>query len=153
LLIFLFCIFLINVFFSGCEKQMNKNPVLEQSHFNTSDINNDILLSIKDNSITPETKEITLVFKNKSKVEYIYGGVDYLEKEIDGKWYSLPSKENVQWDMLAYKLKAEAVAESNFSIKTYYGDLTKGKYRIIKEVSQIDNIKIKSYVIVKFSIR
>lgn len=152
LLLILFSAFFISLLFSGCEKQEDNITDLEQSHFYTSDINKDVILLIKEKSITSETEEITLVYKNRSKIEYIYGGVDHLEKEIDGKWYSLPSKENAAWDMLAYILQPECTTESKFPIKTCYGVLKKGKYRIIKNLSQFDNTKNESYAAVEFTI-
>jgi hypothetical protein len=152
-LLILFCIFFISILFSGCEKHEIKTSTLEQSHFKISDINNDVILSIKENSITSETNEITLVYTNRSKAEYLYGGIDYLEVEKDSKWYALPSKEGTEWHMVAYTLKPDGIAESSFSIKTYYGDLAKGKYRIIKTLSQFDNTKIESYTVAEFTVK
>lgn len=152
LFLILFSAFFISLLFSGCEKKEDKIIDLEQTQFNTSNLNKNVILLIKEKSITSETEEITLVYNNKSKVEYIYGGVDHLEKGIDGKWYSLPSKENAAWDMLAYRLQPEGTAESKFPIKTCYGDLKKGKYRIIKNLSQFDNTKNESYAAVEFTI-
>ncbi|MDF2473641.1 MAG: hypothetical protein K0R21_1423 [Anaerocolumna sp.] len=152
-LLILLCAFIIIILFVVFQNQENETPTLELSRISTSDINNDVVLSIKENSITSETQELNLVYENKSKEEYIYGGVDFLEMKADGKWYSLAPKENVQWNMLAYTLPPESIKESIFSIKAYYGDLTKGKYRIVKTLSQSDNKNKETYVIAEFIIK
>ncbi|MDF2611049.1 MAG: hypothetical protein K0R92_2523 [Lachnospiraceae bacterium] len=152
-LLILLCAFIIIILFVVFQYQENETPTLELSRISTSDINNNVVLSIKENSITSETQELTLVYENKSKEEYIYGGVDFLEIEADDKWYSLTPKENVQWNMLAYTLPPEDITESIFFIKAHFGDLTKGKYRIIKELSQLDKNNKETYVIAEFTIK
>ncbi len=150
-IIFLY-ILLIPLSIVGCGKSEEKpeSPSFKKSKFADSELTKDVVLSIKEKQITTKTEELTLIYTNNSKTEYLYGGVDYLEIENDGVWYSVPSKENVQWNNVAYSIPPSGVSESKFPIKTHYGDLDSGKYRVIKKIGEVDIPKVTNIIIAEF---
>lgn len=144
------CALSLIIFPVGCKASPQKD--LEKSPFIAAEQNQDVVLSIKGKTITLETQTITLTYTNKSGTEYSYGGVDFLDVEMDGIWYTVPHKDNVAWDMLAFLLPANGSAESSFPIKMYYEDLGNGKYRIVKKLNTLDSTHIGSYIITEFTV-
>ena len=152
IILFSTCLFLIIIGCNNTKKADKYQMDFEKSQYITSKQNKDVILSIKENRITSDIEEITLIYTNQSETEYFYGGIDYLEIYIDGIWYSIPTKNNTQWHMLAYKLPPNCQVESCFSIKTYYGSIDSGKYRIIKTLGKLDDPIDKTYIIAEFNI-
>ena len=144
------CALSLIIFPAGCKASPQKD--LEKSPFIAAEQNQDVELSIKEKTVTSETQTITLTYTNKSGTEYSYGGVDFLDVEIDGTWYTVLHKDNVAWDMLAFLLPANGSAESSFPIKMYYEDLNSGKYRIVKKLNTLDSTHIGSYIIIEFTV-
>jgi hypothetical protein len=139
--------------FTGCttgKTADTANSNLDPSPYIASKQNKDVNLSIKENKITVDTNEITLIFENKTDTLYLYGEITYLEVESDGIWYSIPSKENVAWTMVAYPLSANSLKELVFPIHTYFDNLESGKYRIVKKISISDDPQNVSFVIAEF---
>lgn len=79
---------------------------------------------------------LTVVFKNNSDIECIYGEYFYLEKKYDGKWYEVPIaiKENYGFEDIAYILPANEETEWVVDWDWLYGSLEAGEYRIIKDI-------------------
>jgi hypothetical protein len=148
---FVLCIMLIFLMPVGCKSNPKQN--FDQSPYLASGQNPDVTLSIKENTVTSKMDEITLIYTNNSKTEYLYGGIDFLEVEIDGIWYPVPPKDNVAWSMVAYILPPNGVTESSFPIKELYGDLESGKYRVLKTLSKPDNTQEGKYIIAEFIIK
>lgn len=134
----------------GCQNQ-NTASSLHLSEIEDINLQDDVVLLLNEEDSNLPT-EITINYINNSANEYIYGGIDILEMQIDRKWYTIPPADNVQWHMLAYKLEANSVAESNFQIAFYYGDLEAGKYRVVKEIRKYDNVEEKFYIAAEFDI-
>ena len=144
------CALSLIIFSAGCKESPQKD--LEKSPFIAAEQNQDVMLSINEKTVTSETQTITLTYTNKSGTEYSYGGVDFLDVEMDGVWYTVPHKDNIAWDMLAFLLPANGSAESSFPIKMYYEDLGNGKYRIVKKLNTLDSTHIGSYIITEFTV-
>lgn len=87
---------------------------------------NGIQLSVK----SFEHNSITVVLKNTSHSDFLYGEKFSLQKEIDGNWYRLPTKMNVAFHQVGLSLDAGHSEELTYDIGALYGDLKKGHYRI-----------------------
>lgn len=105
---------------------------LDKSVYDASQQSKDVTLLVKEKTITPQTEEITLVYTNNSSKEYIYGEEPHLEMEVDGLWYVIPVLDGVGWHEMGYILSPKDSREDIFTIKTYYGKLELGNYRIVK---------------------
>jgi len=149
------CMFLIliAVFSDGCSARMSADTVilnLSTSPYFASQQNEDIAFSVKESTVSVDTNEITLIFENKSDIDYFYGMISYIEIESDGNWYSIPVKENVYWTMLGYPIPAQSSSEQVFPIHTYFDNLEIGKYRIVKKISMTDDPQNSSYIFAEF---
>lgn len=154
LLIYVFLLPIL-VLFSGCnakDANKDKDVDLDLSPFSISEINRDVQLSIKESDINTAPKEITLVFENKSDIEYLFGEITYLDVKIEDAWYSFPNKDNVAWTALAYPLPPHSSNELIFPIDTYFDNIVSGQYRIIKKLSIYDDPQNSSYIMVEFDI-
>lgn len=118
---------------AGCNSSKKLDvSKLDKSLYDASQQSKDVTLSVKEQTITPQTEEITLVYTNNSSKEYIYGEEPHLEMEVDGIWYVIPVLDGVGWNEMGYILSPKDSREDIFTIKTYYGKLEPGNYRIIK---------------------
>lgn len=103
----------------------------------------DIYLKINDDSVT--NTSLTYRIYNNTNQE-LYYGVDYeIEFNKDNTW----KKYNVQasWIDIAVMLKSNSYNEERATWETIYGKLSKGKYRIIKNINNIivfDEFEIKN---------
>ena len=79
---------------------------------------------------------VTIILKNNTDKEYSNGPEYSVEKEENGKWILLmsPSGYPITWNAITYFLKANEIIEINLDFKIAFGELSKGKYGIIKEV-------------------
>lgn len=108
---------------------------LEKSTYDGTQQNSNIQITIKDNDIGPDTKNVTIVLKNNSDIKYIYGIFTILETQIDQIWYTIPIKEGVNWTRLAYSLEPNSQIEKVLDLSYFYGNLNPGKYRFVEEIS------------------
>lgn len=120
-------------------------------YFENKITSDDLTLEIKNDTLTK--KGATIIFNNKTD-EYInYGPKDILEHKIFGMWFKIKPK-----DMFAnylyglYPIEPKSMHEEELTWDDMYGSLTKGKYRLIKEVI-IPSTKEEKYVYVEFEIK
>lgn len=151
---FILSILLILLSITGCgntDKTSIDLSNLQQSAYDSSEQNKDVILSIKEETVTRSSDKITLVFNNNSEKTYLYEDMTLLEKEIDGTWYSINHKPNVAWKKAAFILKPKEAREIDFLIESYYGLLDTGKYRVIKLISE-DSGQQDSFITTEFNI-
>ncbi len=134
---------------TGCNLNKNEFDIGEKSNINLTQ--NNITLSIKEETLT--NTGATFILKNDSNVDIQYGEPYEIEIKQDGSWHKI----NVQLDfnMIAYELKAKASQEIDINWENGYGALAKGEYRIIKTINikKEDGTTENSYVIVEFTIK
>ena len=92
----------------------------------------DVSLSLKPDTLT--SKGATFVIKNNSNEPYLYGADYKIEIKKDGQWQDIELKEPLVWNSLAYKLIGRGQQEINIDFSYGYGELSKGKYRLVKKV-------------------
>jgi len=82
-------------------------------------------------SLTNGTAAVKIENRSGGEIEY---GTSYgLQKEIEGKWHTLPiTGTNVEFDAVALILGDQGKAEENCDL-TIFGELGEGKYRLVKD--------------------
>ena len=117
-------------------KKEDINNILNTVIFDDKINNNEVSLSIKDNTLT--SKGATIVIKNNTNMEYNYGSEYYLEKQDGSKWVTIEPKEPLNWNDILYSIKFNESKEYNEDWSYAYGELSKGKYRLVKNISLKD---------------
>lgn len=97
------------------------------------EIDNNITLSLKDNTLT--SKGATFILKNNSKIDtYEYGNPYYLEIMENDQWKILEATNKFAFTMEAYGLKPNESKEFKINWEYGYGELKSGTYRLVKNV-------------------
>ena len=132
-------------------KKEDINNILNTVIFDDKINNNEVSLSIKDNTLT--SKGATIVIKNNTNMEYNYGSEYYLEKQDGSKWVTIEPKEPLNWNDILYSIKFNESKEYNEDWSYAYGELSKGKYRLVKNISLKDATAVeKETISVEFEI-
>lgn len=99
-------------------------------------------IEIKDKGIILKIKEkilndsrATIILENNSNYTLSYGESLFVEKEVDGKWYSLEIINDRVFNVPLYHLEPNETKEKEIYLDYGYGELAPGKYRVIKDVS------------------
>ena len=100
-------------------------------------VNNFVGVSMTIKKGTVSTTGLTIEIKNKSDKECIYGADLLLEKKINGKWCQVPiiMKDNYGIIAIGYHVAPGENSEWKAYWDWLYGNIDKGDYRILKEVS------------------
>ena len=106
---------------------------------------NDIILSIKEGTLTKTGA--TIIITDKSNKNYTYGKDFILEKKIKNTWYKLAAQET-WWDLVGYKIDENNTLELEQKWEEIYGKLKNGTYRILKSIGTTDE-----YIYVEFEIK
>lgn len=94
-------------------------------------------INIKDNTLSNRGATIIITDQNKNNYNTKYR----IDKLINNKWYELKTKKNT-CEEIVYTLDENNTLELKLDWKEKYGNLSKGTYRIVKEVNN-DFISIK----------
>lgn len=77
----------------------------------------------------------TILLKNDTNKEYIYGQSFLLEKKINEFWYQVPiTTKNYGFDAIGYELNASDFKEWTVDWDHIYGKLENGEYRMVKDI-------------------
>lgn len=105
---------------------------------NTEIKDNGIILRIKEKTLNDSYA--TIILENNSNYTLGYGQDYFVEKEVDGKWYSLEIVNDRVFNMPLYHLEPNDTKEKEIGLSYGYGELTPGKYRVVKSVTlEYDN--------------
>ena len=112
----------------------------------------DVVMTIKEGTLT--NTGLTIILKNNTDDEYVYGPDYYVEKYDDGKWKepSTITGDPLAWNDIAYTLKPNDSVELNIDFKLSYGELPVGEYRLIKRFSKEKDRPITEEKIKKISV-
>lgn len=126
-----------------------EKPQVEEN--NEEDVSN-VVMTIKNGTLSKNS--VTVILKNNTDKDYTYGPDFYVEKYDNGKWIqpSTITGDPLVWNSIGYILKSNDSIELNFNFKLAYGELSNGKYRIIKRVFKEEDIPITEDKIVKISV-
>lgn len=127
--------------------------VLKGNNHTISDIKtieNDVSLSIKENTLT--TSSATLILKNNSNTEIQYGNSYEIEIKHNKKWYKLDG--GMYFTLPLLFLEPNKTVELEVNWEDGYKKLKKGTYRIIKEIKieKENNTFDSFYVAAEFTI-
>ena len=113
---------------TGCGKFKNELDIGSKSNIKISQ--NDVIMTIKEGTLT--NKSATLVLTNNSDKNFEYGTPYEIEVKKDGEWHKI----NVELDftMPAFQLSAKESKEIELDWEYGYGRLATGTYRIIKDI-------------------
>lgn len=91
-----------------------------------------VTMNIKENTLTKSGA--TIIITDNNKVKYTYEEYYKLEKRIDHIWYELKPSGDVLFNEMGYLVDDNNELEMNIDWSKSYGNLTSGKYRIIKRI-------------------
>ena len=129
---------------NGLEDEIAKEALEILKTMNFTD-NTNIVMTIKEGTLTKTSATIIMQSKDKSK-KYTTGAWFAIEKKENGVWKELPVSSLVSWIEIAYISNDEGIIEMGVNWKDIYGELEPGQYRIVKELTH--NV----YVYAEFSI-
>lgn len=103
----------------------------DENKQNSSDV---VSFSLKENTLT--SKGATIILKNNTIIDYVYGPDYFIEVQENGKWRELDTITGnpLTWNAIAYTLKANEKKEINIDWSLGYGELEIGQYRLVKKV-------------------
>ena len=94
--------------------------------------NAEITLSVVKADITPNTEELTVLVANHSGEYQTYGQIFYLEREESSQWLPVSPLPGTVFEKATVFLPPDKANEEILNIKTYYGRLQPGSYRVVK---------------------
>lgn len=120
-----------------CIDIIRDNPVNlgEPSNIEVSD--KVVSIRIKDETLTDS--KVTLILENHTNGGYSYGNPYSIQYEHNRVWYEIIPLNDLNFNLPAFNLKGKESIEININWEYHYGRLTKGKYRIIKDVFKESN--------------
>ena len=92
----------------------------------------DVTMKIKENTLTKSGA--TIIITDNNEIKYTYLQYYKLEKRIDHVWYELKPNDDVFFNEMGYLVDENNELEMNIDWSKIYGNLTSGKYRIIKRI-------------------
>jgi len=105
---------------------------LEKSQYNAADKSTSVTMTLDETTVAKGTETLTFHLVNSSDTEYTFGLDPHLDVEAGGVWYTVPTVEGAVWIEIAYVLQPNSSSDYDFSLKTFYGDLGAGHYRVVR---------------------
>ena len=85
-------------------------------------------------------KGATIIITDLNEEKCLFGDDYYIEKYENNKWVKLKEKkENVVFPLIGYSVRSDNKLEKEINWEDIYGNLTKGKYRLVKTGSPKKN--------------
>lgn len=97
----------------------------------------DITMKTEERVYPLGTKDINVYITNNTSIDSGYGTPYKVEKFEDNEWHSLDFSKNARFEDVSIFLLSQETNKENCNLDTLkdFKDLTSGKYRIVKEVS------------------
>lgn len=134
---------------TGCVKTKNKLDIGNKSNIKT--LKNDVIMTIKDGTLT--NKSVTLVLINNSDKKIQYGSSYEIEIKKNDEWHKINAELNFTLQLFILESKEKNEFELNFEDE--YGKLPSGTYRVIKKIDKEkeDGVFDSFYVAAEFTIK
>ncbi|MFR5756154.1 MAG: immunoglobulin-like domain-containing protein [Lachnospiraceae bacterium] len=134
---------------TGCVKTKNKLDIGNKS--NIKALKNDVIMTIKDGTLT--NKSVTLVLINNSDKKIQYGSPYEIEIKKNDEWHKINAELNFTLQLFILESKEKNEFELNF--EDGYGKLPSGTYRVIKKIDKEkeDGVFDSFYVSTEFTIK
>lgn len=123
------------VFLVGCgSNQDSSSPTdLKPTTFESVNELEGVTMVFKEGTMTASGG--TVLLKNETEQEYVYGSDFSLEQNINGDWYQVPVvEENYGFTDIGYELSISNVEEWDLDWEWLYGKLAHGEYRMVKRI-------------------
>lgn len=132
----------------------NLNEIIRILNFVYSDneMNNieNVKIEIKEGTLSKTGA--TIIIEDTNKEHYMYGLHFRIDKKEENSWKTLLAKENVIFNDIGYNISENNILELNQDWSLLYGELSEGKYRLVKSVCTNEGCSKKSYFSVEFEI-
>lgn len=114
--------------------KLEKTSDLKSTEYETVNNLEGVIMTVKEGTVSPNG--LVLIHENNSDKECIYGEFFILEKKIDDKWYEVPVtiEGNYGFEDIGHELVPGDNKEWETDWQWLYGSLSKGEYRIIKDI-------------------
>lgn len=134
---------------TGCVKTKNKLDIGNKS--NIKALKNDVIMTIKDGTLT--NKSVTLVLINNSDKKIQYGSSYEIEIKKNDEWHKINAELNFTLQLFILESKEKNEFKLNFEDE--YGKLPPGTYRVIKKIDKEkeDGVFDSFYVAAEFTIK
>lgn len=134
---------------AGCVKTKNKLDIGNKS--NIKALKNDVIMTIKDGTLT--NKSVTLVLINNSDKKIQYGSSYEIEIKKNDEWHKINAELNFTLQLFILESKKKNEFKLNF--EEGYGKLPSGTYRVIKKIDKEkeDGLFDSFYVAAEFTIK
>ena len=134
---------------TGCVKTKNKLDIGNKS--NIKALKNDVIMTIKDGTLT--NKSVTLVLTNNSDKKIQYVSSYEIEIKKNDEWHKINAELNFTLQLFILESKKKNEFELNF--EDGYGKLPSGTYRVIKKIDKEkeDGVFDSFYVAAEFTIK
>lgn len=134
---------------TGCKNVKNKLDIGNKSNIKVSQ--NDVIMTIKDGTLT--NKSVTLILTNNSDRKIQYGSPYEIEIKKNDEWHKINAKLNFTLPLFILESKEKNEFELNFEDE--YGKLPSGTYRVIKKIDKEkeDGVFDSFYVAAEFTIK
>lgn len=134
---------------TGCVKTKNKLDIGNKS--NIKALKNDVIMTIKDGTLT--NKSVTLVLINNSDKKIQYGSSYEIEIKKNDEWHKINAELNFTLQLFILESKEKNEFKLNF--EDGYGKLPPGTYRVIKKIDKEkeDGVFDSFYVSTEFTIK
>ena len=134
---------------TGCKNVKNKLDIGNKSNIKVSQ--NDVIMTIKDGTLT--NKSVTLVLINNSDKKIQYGSPYEIEIKKNDEWHKINVELNFTLQLFILESKKKNEFELNFEDE--YGKLPSGIYRVIKKIDKEkeDGVFDSFYVAAEFTIK
>lgn len=127
----------------------NRDSLSDKCSLKFDDIDG-VSMKVKDGTVS--SKGLTVVITDTSERENIYGSYYRVEEFKNNEWVELKSKIDMVFDSMGYHRDEHNMLEFNISWLSYYGRLSSGKYRLVKETS-IKGEGTKHFLTAEFNIK
>ncbi|MBM7577835.1 immunoglobulin-like domain-containing protein [Jeotgalibacillus terrae] len=146
---------LLMLLLAGCSTINAEEADWEPSEVEEVNTFEGVSMKMKEGSVS--SKGATVVIKNDSDREVMYGNAYILEKKVNGEWFEVPITVEGEYGFTAigYTIAPGSSAEKEMEWDWLYGELNKGEYRILKGInySVSENSKKRNYLAVEFTIK
>lgn len=109
-----------------------------------------VTMTIKDDTLT--NTGATVIIKDTSDRENIYGEAYLIEKYDNNKWIKLTPINDMIFNYIGYHVNKDNILEFKTNWEYHYGKLKTGKYRIIKSTSESGEGTL-HYITAEFTIK
>lgn len=99
-------------------------------------IPNEIVLSLKENSLSP-TGLMLIINNNSDDFDFVYGGEYSIETYTTDQWEELPTLNDHAVFTIAYIVHPDSSKNFEIEWEWIYGELPSGNYRIVKKFDKI----------------